>query len=95
MGLAVVLPAYSGSRNGTLVDVNGFRVLGVLALPALAALIVWFMIGRRGNAIVVGPLLALMWLFTLLGAASVGLFYLPATVALTVAAASAPQMTAT
>ena len=103
---ALLLPAYQGSESSssgvtthtsaTLVGVNGSWVLGVVALPALLAVIAWFGLHRRcaygsehGGALTWGAIAALV-LLSLLAAASVGPFLLPAALLLLVAARLTP-----
>jgi hypothetical protein len=67
-----------------LVEVNGMSVLGVLAVPVLLAGVGLVAVGRRRRPILVVVTVAMLAL-CVLGLASVGLFYLPAAVALVVA----------
>ena len=68
----------------SLVEANGMSVLGVLALPVLLAGVGLVAVGRRRRSILV-TVMAAMVAFCVLAAASVGLFYLPAAVALVIA----------
>ena len=68
----------------SLVEANGVSVLGVLALPVLLAGVGLAAVGRRWRSILV-TVMAAMVAFCVLAAASVGLFYLPAAVALVIA----------
>ena len=79
------------ARSDTLVGVNGLDVLFVLAIPVLAAvnaLLPWPSSYRRG-ADIVGAVVATA--FSLLGAFTVGLFFLP-TAATLIAVASWPRV---
>ena len=103
---ALLLPAYQGSESSssgitthtsaTLVGVNGPWVLGIVALPAVLALIAWFGLHRRceygsehGGALAWIAIAALV-LLSLLAAASVGPVLLPAALLLLVAARLTP-----
>ena len=105
---ALLLPAYEGASSSstgvtthtsaTLVAVNGPWVLGVVALPALLALIAWFGLHRRcasttnyGGALAWTAIAALAAL-SLLAAASIGLYLLPAALLLVVAARLTPTL---
>lgn len=69
----------------TMLQVVGPRLLVVLAIPLAAALLpLW----ARGRAWIVLSIVsaALLWVFVLLGALSVGLFFLPAALVAVVAA---------
>jgi hypothetical protein len=68
----------------SLVEANGVGVLGVLALPMLLAGVGLVAVRRRRRPILVAVMVALV-AFCVLGLASVGLFYLPAAVALIIA----------
>ena len=98
--LLLVLPSYSGitvhqaaggravqsTQAATLLGVNGFRVLFVLAIPVLAAvsaLLPWPTRFRR-SVDVLDAIAATV--IVLLGAFSVGLFFLPTATALLVVA---------
>ena len=69
---------------GSLVEANGVSVLGVLALPVLLAGVGLVAVRRRRRPILIVVMVALV-VFCVLAAASVGLFYLPAAVAVVVA----------
>jgi hypothetical protein len=69
----------------TLVKANGVRVLGVLALPVLVAGVGLVAVRRRRRGMLLVVMVALV-AFCVLALASVGLFYLPAAVALVIAA---------
>jgi hypothetical protein len=74
------------SRSTTLPETEGWDVLGLLAIPVVLAGAP-LMLGStrlRRPALVVSS--ALLLVFAALGAASIGLFYLPAAVAMVVAA---------
>lgn len=103
---ALLLPAYQGSESSssgvtthtsaTLVGVNGPWVLGIVALPAMLALVAWLGLRRRcehggahGSALAWSAIAALLAL-SLLAAASVGPFLLPAALLLIVAARLTP-----
>jgi energy-converting hydrogenase Eha subunit B len=110
-GLALVpsawlLPAYQGSASSssgvvthtsaTLVGENGLWVLGIVAPPAVLALIAWFGLhrrcastSRRGGALAWTAIAALLVL-SLLAAASVGPFLLPVALLLVAAARLTP-----
>ena len=68
----------------SLVEANGMSVLGVLALPVLLAGVGLVAVRRRHRGVLVVVMVALA-AFCVLGLASVGLFFLPAAVALVVA----------
>ena len=95
LGLALWPCAYQGVEAAgggaperqfceSLVEANGVSVLGVLALPVLLAGVGLAAVGRRRRSILVA-VMAAMVAFCVLAAASVGLFYLPAAVALVIA----------
>lgn len=96
VGLLLVMPSYSysiesastggsaaqRSGTGTLIDANGFGVLLVLAIPVLAAvnaLLPWPTAYRRG-ADILSAVVATA--FSILGAMTVGLYFLPTSAAL-------------
>ena len=103
---ALLLPAYQGAiasssgavtqTSATLVAENGPWVLWIVALPALLAVIAWFGLHRRcASASQYGTVLAWMaiaalLLLSLLAAASVGMFLLPAGLLLAAAARLTP-----
>jgi hypothetical protein len=68
----------------TLIQANGVDVLGVLALPVLLAGVGLLAVHSRRRVVLVTVLVALV-AFCLLALFSVGLFYLPAAVALVIA----------
>jgi hypothetical protein len=95
LGLALWPCAYRGVESvgggglerqfcESLVEANGMSVLGVLALPVLLAGIGLVAVRRRRRPILVAVMVALA-AFCVLALASVGLFYLPAAVALIIA----------
>jgi hypothetical protein len=95
LGLALWPCAYQGVEaaggGGTqrqlcasLVEANGMSVLGVLALPVLLPGVGLVAVARRRRPILVVVMAALV-AFCVLALASVGLFYLPAAVALIIA----------
>ncbi len=103
---ALLLPAYQGSTsssNGvtshtsaTLVAENGPWVLGIVALPALLALLAWFGLHRRcasaskhGGALA-WTAIAVIAVLSLLAAASIGPYLLPAALLLAAAARLTP-----
>jgi hypothetical protein len=103
---ALLLPAYQGSissSNGltthtsaTLVAENGPWVLAIVALPAVLALIAWFGLHRRcasaskhGGALA-RTAIALLAILSLLAAASIGPYLLPAALLLVAAARLTP-----
>jgi hypothetical protein len=82
--------------SATLVGENGLWVLGVVGLPAALAVIAWFGLhrrcesaSRRGSALAWTAIAALL-LLSLLAAASVGPFLLPAALLLIAAARLTP-----
>ena len=89
---AFTFPAYSGTAPNTLVQVNGAKVIVIVAIPLVGALVaIWTIVARLGNArsgvgvltwLVVGVLGAL----ALLGLLTIGLFVAPVPVCLLVAA---------
>jgi hypothetical protein len=95
LGLAVWPCAYRGVEAAggggperqfceSLVEANGMSVLGVLLLPVLLAGVGLVAVRSRHRGVLVAVMVALV-AFCVLGAASVGLFYLPAAVALVIA----------
>jgi hypothetical protein len=94
---ALGLPFYSSSSSAgssghaTLVDVNGKRVLVVLAFPVVITLL-GFLFVRTPFA---RPMLVcaalLMWIGTVLTGFTIGFLYLPADIALVVAIAALPR----
>jgi len=82
--------------SSTLVEENGLSVVLVLALPAVVALLVWFALHRkcsRGGARSGGmawALVAVLGAFSLLGAATIGVFSMPIVALLAGAAAVTP-----
>jgi hypothetical protein len=68
----------------SLVETNGMSVLGVLAVPVALAGVGLAAVGRRHRGVLVVVTVALVAL-CVLGLASVGLFFVPAAVALVVA----------
>jgi hypothetical protein len=103
---ALLLPAYHGSTSSsggvvthtsaTLVGENGPWLLGIVALPAVLALIAWFGLHRRcasasrGGTALAWTAIAALLLLGLLAAASVGPFLLPAALLLVAAARLTP-----
>ena len=90
--VALCLPGVESAGGGaperqfceSLVEANGVSVLGLLALPVLLAGVGLAAVGRRRRSILVAVMVAMV-AFCVLAAASVGLFYLPAAVALVIA----------
>lgn len=80
-----------GTHHETLVQANGTRILIVLSIPLVIALV--GLLGARGIIPRVGLVAAvvLIWLWTVITGFSVGLFYIPAAIALTVAVIASPQ----
>ena len=68
----------------SLVDANGMSVLGVLAVPVVLAGVGLVAVRGRHRGVLVVVMVALV-VFCVLALASVGLFYLPAAVALVIA----------
>lgn len=85
---AVTTPETAGT--GTLVGVNGAGVLVFVALPLVATLVVaWALArGRRRLGWVVTSVLGVLTVLALL---SVGIFFLPVSLALVVACANTPR----
>ncbi|NHA67357.1 hypothetical protein [Phycicoccus flavus] len=73
------------ARRATMVEVEGLSVLPPMLLPVLVALVAW----ASPWTWLRWTLVALLALFCLLGLLTVGLFYLPAAVALAAGAALA------
>ena len=95
LGLALWPCAYQGVEAAggggperqfceSLVEANGMSVLGVLAVPVGLAGVGLVAVSRRRRLILVVVMVALV-VFCVLALASVGLFYLPAAVALVIA----------
>lgn len=82
--------------TATLVQVNGWTAVLVLAIPLAVTLLVGLLlgVGGRGQRAVAWALTALLGVFTVLALLSVGLFMVPVVVALVVACASAGSRTA-
>ena len=80
-------PAVSESSTRTLVEVNGAGVLVVVALPLVVSLVVAVALWRRASRAGAWVLVVLLWLFTLLALASIGMFVAPAALLLTTALA--------
>jgi hypothetical protein len=103
VGLALWPCAYRGAEapagGGTerqlcasLIEVNGLDALAVLALPGLLAGIGVIAVRGRRRGLLLGTTAALV-AFCVVALASIGLFYLPAAIALLVAAAGWGQPT--
>lgn len=82
--------ATTAEGSATLVGVNGYGVLLVISVPLVAALVVaWALArGRRRLGWVVTSVLCVLNVLALL---SVGIFFVPVTLALIVACASTPR----
>jgi hypothetical protein len=94
---ALVLPFYSGSSSdgqtdhATLIEVNGGRVVFVLAFPVAITLIGFLFVHTRFARPMLVGVAVLMWIGTFLAAMTIGFLYLPADVALLVAIAAVPS----
>ena len=75
--------------SATLLDVNGLKVLAILAVPVLAAALPFLPLVHRARKIATVTAATIAALFVLLGAMTVGSFFLPTALALIVAAGSA------
>jgi len=84
------VPTTTTEGTATLVGVNGYGVLLVISVPLVAAVVVaWALArGRRRIGWVVTSLLGVLNVLAML---SVGIFFLPVTIALIVACASTPR----
>jgi hypothetical protein len=82
--------AATSEGTATLVEVNGYGVLVVVSVPLVAAVVVaWALArGRRRIGWVVTSVLGVLNVLALL---SVGIFFVPVTLALIVACASTPR----
>ena len=82
--------------TATLVQVNGWTAVLVLAVPLAVVLVVGGLlaVGGRGPRAGAWAITALLGVFTVLALLSVGLFMVPVVVALVVACASASSRTA-
>jgi hypothetical protein len=101
LGLALWPCAYQGIEAtgganpeqqvcASVVQANGVGVLGVLALPVLLAVVGLVAVrGRRRWLLVVA--MVVLVAFCVLALASIGLFYLPAAIALIIAVVGWPQ----
>ena len=99
LAAAVVVPMYSSSGasssgsvtygSATLVGVNGWNVLLIVAVPLLATAIVggalWRRGLRRGAGVVAWTIAGLLAVFNVLALASIGVFVIPVTVCLILA----------
>jgi len=101
--LAPVYSGESGSTDGTivhttntLVGVNGIWVAGLMSVPLFLALVTWVGLRlrcSRGSVLasrVAWAAVILLWLFTLVGALSIGFLVLPSALLLVVAAKTTP-----
>jgi hypothetical protein len=82
-------PVVERTTSVSLVSYEGLWVLGLLAVPVTIAMMA-VLIPRRGVRV---ASTALLWVFCVLGLASVGLFFVPAAVLMTVAAATSDRTT--
>ena len=101
LGLALWPCAYQGIETtgganpeqqvcASVVQANGVGVLGVLALPVLLAVVGLVAVRGRHRWLLVVMMVVLV-AFCVLALASIGLFYLPATIALIIAVVGWPQ----
>jgi hypothetical protein len=83
-------PEGTGARGervcASLIEVNGWWVLGLLSVPVILSVLGFLAARGRIRGLVWGIAVVLL-AFCILGAFSVGLYYLPSVVALVVAAA--------
>ena len=89
-------PGVAREFGATLVEVNGTGVLWFVSVPLVLCVAAFFLLrrvcttgSRRAGSAVAG-ITALMLLVTMLGAASVGMFFAPAVLALMLAQAVVP-----
>ncbi len=78
------------TTSSSLIAVNGYRVVPLLMAPVAATLLGVLAISvanplRRGGKIAIWTPAVLLFLFCLVGLASIGLFYVPSAIALLVA----------
>lgn len=91
------MPVYSGTSSATLVGENGAWLLGLMGVPAALGLIAWIGLRRkcsgRGSedAKLAWIPISLLLAFSIIGGFSVGVFVLPAALALVVAGALTPS----
>ncbi len=91
IGAAVALPLYSGSAPQTLVQVNGGKVIFIVAVPLVGALLaIGTIVVRLGHArdgvgVFTWLVLGVLGAFTLLGILTIGVFVAPVTVCLLIA----------
>ena len=89
---AFTVSAYNGSVSQTLVQVNGGKVVAVVAVPLVGALVAISSIvvrhrhARRGVGVVTWLVIGVLGVFTLLGMLTIGPFVAPVPVCLLVAA---------
>jgi len=92
LGLSVVGSAVlffvSTGFGRTIAEVNGSWVVGLMMIPILISLVPLGFPGRP--ALIVATVL--LWAFVVVGSFSIGLFYLPAAVALLLAASVKPRI---
>jgi hypothetical protein len=85
-------PEVTSTDTQTLLEVNGARVLIVVGIPLLiAALVTLTLWSGRPSVAAAWVLVGLLWLLTLLAMLSIGFFFVPATLLLTLAAALGRQ----
>jgi hypothetical protein len=103
---AFVVPVYSGETasssgviahsSATLVAVNGLWIAGLVAVPAVLAVCAWLGLqracahGSRAGRVLAWACVALLAVFAVLGAASIGMFVLPAVLLLAAGARLTP-----
>ena len=78
------------TTHRTLLEHEGSGVFVVLAVPVAVAALGAVAGAAHGTRLARGLSASLLWVFTALGAASVGLFYAPAALVMTVAACAPP-----
>lgn len=78
-------------RSRTLPEVEGPSVIPVLMIPIAVSLFPLLLLRTRVGAVALWVAVALLWVLCLLGAMSIGMFYLPAAVAMLLAALSQPK----
>jgi hypothetical protein len=92
---AATVPAYSGSSSATLVEVNGGKVLGVVAVPLVLVLIAGLSLqlrirkGVEGAGAAAWIAVGLLHAFTVVSAFTIGKFVFPVLVLLACACAAA------
>lgn len=106
--LALFAPVYSGESSSsagtvattsTLVDVNGLWIIWLLCIPVFLALTAWAGLhfrcarGSGWGTRVAWLSVVLLWVFAVIGSASVGFFLIPTALLLVVAARHTPTPT--